>query len=147
MRRQPDDGLRSLFHKHLPHPRDLQDIEVGMRDRGVPDLNFCIEGISGWIEMKATGGWTVDLKPAQIGWLVTRARHGGRVFIAVRRRNTAGPRKRLGVDELWLLDGSYARELRAFGLRKAPRPAVLGTWSGGPRAWDWDAVRCLLVTA
>ena len=147
MRRQaPDDGLRALFHKHLPHPRDLQDIEVGMRDRGVPYLNFCIEGKSGWIEMKATSGWTIDLKPAQIGWLVTRARHGGRVFVAVRKRTSAGPRKGLGVDELWLLNGSYARELRACGLRKAPRLALLGQWSRGPKKWDWSAVRRLLAT-
>jgi hypothetical protein len=143
--RQPDDGLRALFHKHLPHPRDLQDVEIGMRDRGVPDLNFCIEGSSGWIEMKATSGWTVDLKPAQIAWLVTRVRHGGRVFVAVRKRTVAGPRKGNAVDELWLLNGSYARELRTGGLRGASRLAVLGRWTGGPRDWDWVAVRNLVA--
>jgi hypothetical protein len=145
MNRAPDDGLRALFHKHLPYPRDLQDVEVGMRDCGVPDLNGCIDGMEFWIEMKATSGWTIDLKPAQIGWLVTRARHGGRVFVAVRRRTSAGPRRGSAADELWLLNGSYARELRTSGLRKAPRPAVLGTWSGGPRAWDWGVVQCLLA--
>jgi hypothetical protein len=142
--RQPDDGLRALFHKHLPHPRDLQDVEVGMRDRGVPDLNGCVEGSEFWIEMKATSGWLVDLRPEQIGWLVTRARHGGRVFVAVRRRASAGPRKGVGVDELWLLDGSYARELRAGGLRGAPRLALLGLWPNGPKVWDWSEVRELL---
>lgn len=155
-----DDGLRALFHRHLPHPRDLQNVELGLTGTGVPDLNFCVDGVEGHVEMKATGGWAVTLDPAQIGWIVTRCRHGGRVLIAVRRRTAGGPRTETA-DELWLLRGVYARELRAGGLRWAlaqpPIPAtragagrgvlrppghpLTGRWTGGPRQWAWDEIR------
>jgi hypothetical protein len=157
-----DDGLRALFHRHLPHPRDLQNVELGLTGAGVPDLNFCVEGAEGFVEMKATRRWSVDLKPEQIGWIVTRCRHGGRVLIAVRRRAAGGPRTE-SADELFLFRGVYARELRAGGIRwaldydvpasssaprrgsLAPHP-LLGQWTGGPKRWSWDEVRWLMMS-
>lgn len=160
--RDPDDGLRALFNGHVPHPRDFQNVETGLTSLGVPDLNFCIEGVEGWIEMKATAHWAVTLRPNQIGWLLTRKRHGGQVFIAVRRRTEQG------ADELYLCRGEYAEQLKLGGLRWAlkqapdrlksagrgglkvgdtPRLPLLGVWTGGPtRGWDWGAVRRLLTT-
>lgn len=139
-----DDGLRSLFRQRLSEGVHWQSVESGLVERGIPDANYCVSGgAEGWIEFKATSGLTVDLRPEQAGWLVTRARHGGRVYVAVRRRTAAGPRRGPAVDELLLYAGEYARELRDEGLR-APVPC-LGSWSGGPSGWNWSAVRGLLV--
>lgn len=149
MSRLVDNNLRPLFRKHVPKPCHWQSVETGQISRGVPDSNFCAEGVEGWVEMKATRGWTVGLRPEQIGWLLTRARHGGRVFVAVRRQSST-------CDDLYVFDGACAEILRVGGI---PAGAALtpnavpylrgrpcrGHWTGGPARWDWPAVRLALV--
>lgn len=141
-----DDGLRPLFRKNI---RDAhwQTIER-LLDRGVPDSNVCVDGSESWIEYKATKKWYVKMRPEQIGWLLARERHGGRTFVAVRRRCAPGPRRE-AADELWLLRGSAAvvlaeRGLAAFIDLEAPE-GLLGRWGGGPGAWPWGRVRELLA--
>lgn len=138
-----DGGLRNLFRDKL---RDFhwQSIETGGTGRGVPDLNGCLRGVELWVECKVTAGWAVTLRPEQIGWLCRRARAGGRVFVAVRRCCPSGPR-RTAADELWLLLGHHAPDLRTGGLPRGPSRAVLGMWPGGPARWPWPAVRAALL--
>lgn len=159
-RAKPDDGLRPIFKSHLEllgfH---MQSVETGGTGQGIPDTNFCVNdpahcppigrtfsGIEGWVEYKSTSGWTVDLRPEQIGWIERRVRVGGRVLIAVRRRHGGGPRLGRPVDELHLLPGRVARLARIGGLR-APEvlEAALGRWCGGPSRWDWDRVAEALI--
>lgn len=135
-----DGGLRRLFQRHLPDA-DWQSIETPV-SRGVPDINGCLYGQEFWIEFKLTSGWAVGLRPEQVAWLVRRARAGGRVFVAVRRRCLTGARRK-AADELWLLPGAAAREILDRGLRETN--LVLGTWAGGPVRWDWDGVRAVLM--
>ena len=124
---------------------DWCTVETGMVNPGVPDSNFCYTGTEGWIEHKWTDGWEIPLKPEQIGWHARRGRAGGRVFVAVRRLCSAGPR-RPAADELWLWrSGSHAAELKIGGLRGAPREYLLGVWSNGPAAWDWPMVLSHLI--
>lgn len=149
-----DGGLRGIFRARVPPPVHWTSVETGGTGRGVPDSNFCIDGVEGWIEYKLTAGFAVNLRPEQVGWLVTRARHGGRCFVAVRRQCGEGPR-RDKADELYLFAGFVARELRDEGLRpfavtkNAPtarrQAGLLGCWTRGPSNWDWDEVRQLLV--
>lgn len=140
-----DGGLRTLFREKLREGFHWQSIETGGTGRGIPDSNYCCDGIEGWVEFKQTEGWAVTLRPEQIGWLVTRSMRGGRVFIAVRRQHDGGVRRGESVDELWLLRGAAARELRTQGLQGGV--GVLGVWSGGPAGWDWQGVRARLLGA
>lgn len=141
-----DGGLRPEFRSRLPQ-FDWNTVETGAVAGGVPDSNFCCGGAEGWIEFKWTAGWTVPLRPAQVGWILRRVRHGGRVFVGVRQRRSPGPRVE-GRDRLWLLQGGAARELKVRGLEYASaHPEVLlGWWDGGPAAWDWSAVSDLLLS-
>jgi hypothetical protein len=140
-----DGGLRQLLRQNIPRAHWVP-IETGGTGRGIPDMNYCLDGAEGWIEGKQTSGWTVDLRPEQVAWLERRARAGGRVLIAVRRVCAPGPR-RVGADELWLLRGSQARMAKTLGLRGATPEGelLLGVWSGGPARWDWDEVCAHLV--
>lgn len=141
-----DGGLRPMFRDHLRVGFHWQSLELGLVGAGCPDScfgqrlwePFC----EGWVEFKQTNAWAVTLRPEQIGWLVQRSRHGGRCFVAVRRWRDTGE-DGLAVDELWLHDGRWARELRAGGLR-AVEPLLHER--GGPRNWDWDEVARLLAT-
>ena len=140
-----DGGLRHLFREQLPVVH-WQSIETGGTGRGVPDSNGCYRGHEFWIEFKWTKGHVVSLRPEQIGWLTRRARSGGKVFVAVRRTCATGPR-RTAADELYLLRGSYARELRERGLTDLPTGAVVGSWGGGPGSWAWGDVLEALITS
>lgn len=138
-----DGGLRKLFQQHLPMFH-WQAIETGMTGRGIPDINYCHEGVEGWLECKQTGGWAVGLRPEQVAWLDRRARARGRCWVAVRRKHALGPRRE-AVDELWLVRGSGVLVLAKGGLRDALANLVVdGIWVGGPARWDWTAVRKVL---
>ena len=146
-RGKPDDGLRPIMKRNLELLRfHCQSIETGGTGQGIPDTNFCCDGVEGWYECKATTGWTVDLRPEQIGWIERRLRCGGRVFVAVRRRHLGGARRGAAVDELHLLPGHVARAARLSGLRDPEvRSAALGCWVGGPSRWDWQSVAAALL--
>jgi hypothetical protein len=135
-----DDGLRRLFRQHLPMVHWIS-CETGLTDPGVPDLNGCHQGVEFWIECKATKGWAVTLRPEQIGWLERRCRVGGRTFIAVRRRCSAGTRRR-AADEVWLYWGVHARRLKLLGLKGC---APLAVFSSGPANWDWERLGIILL--
>ena len=140
--RDPDDGLRDLLIANLLRLH-CQTVELGLIAAGVPDLNYCGRGAEGWVECKATSGFAVKVRPFQVAWIERRLRFGGRVFVAVRRRRPGGPRRGNGIDELWLYEGQAIRRLADAGLRTAS--GLIGTFTGGPSAWDWDEVTLLLT--
>lgn len=136
-----DGGLRSLERQHMPTAQ-WTTIETGLVAHGVPDMEYCwAGGRQGWLENKFTDAWAVKVQPGQVAWIHRRARLGGRVHIAVRRRASAGPR-RAEVDELWLLHGRDVETLALRGLRAVEQP--LGVWTRGPSRWDWAAVEEIL---
>lgn len=144
MRSKPDAGLRSIFRKNLPKI-DWQPIESPLTGGGIPDSNGCAgPNTEFWIEFKQTDGWLVKFEPEQPAWIYRRYRHGGRVWIAIRRWHDGGPRIGLPVDDLYLIYGGHVLELVQSGLR-IEEQFVTGHWRGGPSRWDWDAVGRLLV--
>jgi hypothetical protein len=123
-----------------------------MTSPGVPDAHATAGPplCEFWVEFKRTSGWTVPLEVEQVGWIKRHVRHGGRAYVAVRRLSAGGPRSP-PADELYLLWGGGAAAVRAGGLRAVvgnppalPR-VLLGSWAGGPAAWDWGTVGGLLV--
>jgi hypothetical protein len=136
-----DGNLRQIFQKHLPDVH-WQGVETWSTGQGVPDMNGCLNGVEFWIENKLTSGWAVNFETGQIAWAERRIRAGGRVFLAVRRKAPAGPRKGDAADELWLFHGSYMREVSMEGI-KAPRQ--YRCWEGGPAHWDWVEIGRILT--
>jgi len=126
-----DGDLRKLFRARLPL-FDFCTIELGVTGSGAPDMNYCCDGIEGWIEAKACDHWKIKVRAEQVGWVERRLAHGGRVHVAVRRY----------VDELWMFHGSELRTLKHQRLDVAPR---LGRWFGGPSSWNWEEVASILI--
>lgn len=149
-----DGGLRPIFRDRLRVGFDWTSVETGGTGRGVPDSNCCAQipndfvggpeyvGVEFWVEYKQTTGWACTLRPEQIGWILRRTMHGGRVFVATRRRTPGGPRSP-AADELFIHQGAVVRELRDTGLLGVP---WLFRQDGGPSAWNWDDVRRTLTT-
>jgi hypothetical protein len=98
--------------------------------------------VEGWLENKQTSGWTLDIKPEQVAWAERRRRAGGRIFVAVRRKVEAGPRRGAAVDDLYLFPGDDLRMLFDQGLRRV-QPLLLHR--GGPALWDWRRIRHVLT--
>lgn len=127
-----DSGLRSLFRKHLPQ-FDWCTVETGVAGRGVPDANYCMDGVEGWVECKRANHWRVTIRPEQIGWTERRMAHGGRVFCAVRQQ--------LG-DTLWIYNGDKMRFLKVTRIDEVER---IGFWAGGPARWNWIGIAHILT--
>jgi hypothetical protein len=135
-----DGGLRQLFRKHIPGA-DWQSVETWSTGQGVPDLNYCLDGVEGWIELKQTDANVVDIRPEQIAWAERRTRAGGRVLLAVRRKHGGGPRKGPPVDELWMFNAQQMRSVQTTGLRTM---GALIIGMGGPTQWSWSNVMKLM---
>jgi hypothetical protein len=135
-----DGGLRPIFRERL-HSWQWTSIETTTVP-GVPDSEYGAPGgATGWVEFKATTGWAIVFQPFQVAWIDRRARYGGRVFIAVRRRPTA--RKHQGVDQLWIVPGFQAITLELSGLKAMGQETFMT--EGGPAAWDWATVSRVLT--
>jgi Holliday junction resolvase len=100
--------------------------------RGVPDDNACWEGKEFWIEFKKVRGRKVRVSPEQVGWAERRLRAGGKVYVAVRDAGT-----------LSLFTGWQLRELKLNHVNKT-RP--IGSWTGGPTAWQWLEIAAILAS-
>jgi len=140
-----DAGLRKTFHTNLA-AMHWTAIETGGTASGVPDSNYCYNGIEGWCEYKRTNGWKVNLRTFQISWIQSHVRAGGRVWLAVRRVNQGGPKLGKPVDELWLISGRFVESVTDQGIdpRLINYP-VYGRWHGGASNWDWEQIRTALT--
>jgi Holliday junction resolvase len=128
-----DGELRKIFRKHLVG-FDLLAVETGGTTSGVPDLNLAAPGnIEIWIEMKKADHWRTTIRPMQIGWVERRLRFNRRVFCAVRRAD----------EELWMFHASQMRYLKNERVDVVPN---IGHWTGGAAAWDWSAIKNILVS-
>ena len=129
-----DGGLRSIFKSHLPDWFWVPVETWAVSGAGVPDSWYQARGgASGWVEHKRE---TYALQAAQSGFIDRVTRYGGRAWVAV--VSTDG-------DELKMFRGSDAQMLARIGVRGYKTVAPAGAWRGGPRRWDWGAVRALLV--
>jgi hypothetical protein len=131
-----DGELRSLFAKNL-RMAQWTPVETGMTIQGVPDSEYIFPGgHQGWIEYKRTHSWMIPKSkswPFQVAWISRRVRMGGRVFIAVRRRN----------EELWLVPGSQIMQLAEAGVAAAT-PLSTNVWKGGLSNWNWKQIEAVL---
>lgn len=75
---------------HLTPGMHVAAIE-GSTTYGVPDLNFAVDGVEGWIEIKLlkyrkrTDDFVLasPFRPGQLGWIRTRSLCGGNVIVAL----------------------------------------------------------------
>jgi|TARA_Y100000114_G_scaffold85727_1_gene79229 Holliday junction resolvase len=89
----------------------IQRIETGGTGRGIPDFNACCEGVEFWVELKVVNsGNKIGLRPEQAGWLLKRAKHGGKCFVLVRTPKA----------EIYLYKGEQSREIIDNGLKEKP---------------------------
>lgn len=102
-----DTTLKEKTHVYEPLKRNLPEIDwqriENVVGTGVPDINGCANGIEFWIEAKIGTSGAFEIRPAQIAWLTRRYNRGGRVFVAVRERDTLSIYKPDGAGKFTLI--------------------------------------------
>jgi hypothetical protein len=131
--------MRKFFKEHIPEAH-IVSIESWTTEKGVPDMNVCLNGHQLWVENKLTYFWKPTVIPEQIAWTERHLRAGGIVYIAVRRIYKGSPTEAPD-DQLYFLHGKDIRLLHENGLRGVPH---LLFCSGGPTNWDWQGVKQIL---
>ena len=98
---------------------------------GVPDVVLCDErGLFHFVELKATAGNAVDLRPHQVAWLTN---HGnGSVWVILKKHETKNQ-----PEQLFLYKGSEAMDLKMEGLKIEPFYHVSGIV-------DWNEIFSLI---
>lgn len=111
-------------------------------EAGIPDVDYCIKGIEGKIELKYTSTAPAradtavfkngGLRDAQIIWIYQRVKHGGRAWIL----------PQIG-EELYLVPGSECRAFNAMTLHQIRKASV---WSARPPLTPviWGDLTCYL---
>lgn len=60
---------------------------------GMSDVNMCKDGVEVWVELKMFKGKRLHFRTSQLGWIMTRQKFGGKVWVLAR-----------GEDGAWLYD-------------------------------------------
>lgn len=58
-----------------PGDFDLSIVESHATSPGIPDVNYCVKGVEGWIELKQFP--KIDIKTSQVRWFRERVKAGG----------------------------------------------------------------------
>ena len=105
-------------------------------EAGIPDVDYCIKGIEGKIELKYTAAKPArettsvftngGLRDAQIAWIYTRVRHGGRVYIL----------PQIG-KRLFLLPGEHCRTFNEMTFHEIDKAAVWSTDKTAITKTEW----------
>lgn len=123
-----------LLKKNMPQGHDRLDRIENLAGTGTPDLNYCIDGVEGWIEMKSA---TERFKPNskllkhklsqdQMNWFLKQRNAGGRAYILI------------VTDLRWILiDGMHADHINDFDVNRliaisdwwSPKPVLNAFWN------------------
>ena len=69
-----ESGLRKTVKKALKEVGHLSWVESHATSAGIPDLNYCIQGYEGWVELKSGN---FEVKASQVIWMEERISNGG----------------------------------------------------------------------
>lgn len=66
----------------IGHSGHFSRVESPQTSAGIPDVDFCVEGIEGHIELKfGEGGNAPRMRPSQVKWFNSRVKAGGKPII------------------------------------------------------------------
>lgn len=121
---------------NIGHRGHFTRIEFNL-EAGVPDVDYCLKGEEGKIELKHAHRWpsrmttpvfgAEGLRDSQVIWIYHRVRHGGRVFIVSQVHNA-----------LFAVPGSFGRTFNSMTKFQLQKASVW--WVDGPMVdeADWD---------
>jgi hypothetical protein len=124
-----------ILRDNMPVHGDRIDRIENVVGVGTPDINFCIEGVEGWIELKSPRepkrastrlfGSNHKLSQDQMNWFLKQEKAGGNGFVLI------------ATDKRWMLiEGWYADDVNKMTLAEliiisrwtAPKPITRREW-------------------
>lgn len=127
----------------LPQGHDRLDRIENVVVTGMPDINFCSNGVESWLEMKSPVepkrpttplfGSNHKLSQAQMNWMLRQTKAGGRCFILI------------ATDKRWMLiDGSFADNINKMTIQDLIMEASWHTTKPVEKN-DWRFLRSILI--
>ena len=132
------------FKDNCPEPLDRIDRIENMVGVGAPDINFCIEGIDRWIELKSPTepkrettplfGSNHKLSIDQRNWFLRQRNARGRAFILI------------ATDKRWMLiEGQYADFINKLPVNGLLKIAIWNATKPIKEKTKWKQLRALLI--
>jgi hypothetical protein len=119
------------FHAHIMRGADRIDRMENAIGEGMPDINYCIEGVEGWIEIKspiepkrattALFGSNHRISQAQMNWFLRQRRAQGVAFLLIETNKRSMLIGASNVDEV---NGMTVEQLLCCCLWSASRPIM-----------------------
>jgi len=103
MKKAKEAGLRKIIKgvtRQFPSLCHLSWIESHATALGAPDVEYCVCGVEGWIELKA--GPDLDVRASQVTWMEEHVKSGGHPLFLIQ-----------WLDLFAIVPGSRAASLRA----------------------------------
>lgn len=128
-----EDALWDRIRRNVGHRGHFTRIEYNPT-AGVPDVQYVIKGVEGWLELKFREDTPVraetpaflhgGLRDDQIAWNYTHHRHGGRAYVLAQVENA-----------LLLVSSAYARRFNVMTMHQLHKASVWSTvvkvdWNG-----------------
>jgi len=135
----------NLFRQYVLQPGDRIDRIENAAGIGCPDVNYCINGVEGWIELKAPRepkrsltplfGSNHKLSQDQKNWFKRQIRAGGQCWLLLR------------TTHWWLLlDGAYAEVLNGLAIHDLISRAAYAQRRSQMTEHSWRTLRTHLAT-
>lgn len=132
-----------LLRDRMKHPRDRWDRMENGVGVGMPDINYCIAGVEGWIELKSPTepkrpgtplfGSNHNVSQDQKNWFKRQIDAGGRAYILI------------GTDQRWLLiHGRHADVINDMTVQDLLQNAIWTTPHPVRDASQWMVLRGVL---
>lgn len=132
-----------LFKKNMPQGHDRLDRIENIVGIGTPDVNYCIDGVEGWIEMKAPKEpmrstsklltkHAHPLSQDQKNWFLKQRNAGGRAYILI------------ATNKRWMLiEGKHADNINDMTIEQLWHIAMWATQKPVNK-YGWELLRAFL---
>ena len=108
-------GVKRVISSLDNSPLHVSWVESHDTAIGIPDLNYCCEGVEGWIELKCAPN--IEIRAAQVIWFENRIRAGGHPLFLVE------------IEDMFLVvPGSRAASLRSDSSHENMKKAATVVW-------------------
>ena len=86
-----ESRLCKYILNNVDHVGHWSQVESHATSAGIPDLDYCIGGVTNWLELKAgTGKYLPRLRPTQCAWFRNRIKAGGNPRLLYKLNNWFG---------------------------------------------------------
>ncbi len=133
-----EENLQRALIKAFKRRGHFSEVESHETSAGIPDIDYCMNGIESHIELKFGNAIAPRIRPSQVKWFRDRVRAGGHPWLFTCIMGTSG--------KYWMLHKGAAIGTHLLHLERDLKKwqlCSIAMWEG---RMDWDELYCFLTT-